>query len=204
MRSARAAICALACGLCGAANAENRPLPDLFDVTGVAAADALNVRSAPDAQAEIIGALDPDTTDVEITAIQGGWGRVNQGERSGWAAMRFLARQDDTWIADAIPPALVCFGTEPFWSLGFEDTDRSGRAWMRRRGWKRRKLSAERSPAMSVGASWRRRRNSDPCGRLPGACSDGMSDRAFGLTAAVILDEGAGPRLLHGCCSIAP
>ena len=123
MRLLRIAFCAVAFGLCGAAGAENRPLPDLFDVTGVAAVDALNVRSAPDAQAEIMGALDSDATDVEITAIQGGWGRVNQGERSGWTAMRFLSRQDDTWMAGAIPPALVCFGTEPFWSLGFEDDD---------------------------------------------------------------------------------
>ena len=205
MRSARAAICALACGLCGAANAENRPLPDLFDVTGVAAADALNVRSAPDAQAEIIGALDPDTTDVEITAIQDGWGRINQGERSGWAAMRFLARQDDTWIADEIPPALVCFGTEPFWSLGFEDNDMvwSGldeTTWMETAealggeipGDVRRGLVAA-GDGIQVHAAV-----------SPGACSDGMSDRAFGLRAAVILDEGAGPRLLHGCCSIAP
>jgi uncharacterized membrane protein len=38
----------------------------------------------------------------------------------------------------------------------------------------------------------------------PGECSDGMSDRAFGLTAAVLHEQEADVRLLTGCCSIAP
>ena len=38
----------------------------------------------------------------------------------------------------------------------------------------------------------------------PGLCSDGMSDRGFGLTAHVIREAGPLPELLHGCCSIAP
>ncbi len=205
MRLLRIAFCAVAFGLCGAAGAENRPLPDLFDVTGVAAVDALNVRSAPDAQAEIMGALDSDATDVEITAIQGGWGRVNQGERSGWTAMRFLSRQDDTWMAGAIPPALVCFGTEPFWSLGFEDDDM---VWSSPD--ETRWIETAEVLGGAIPGDVRRGLVAAGDGKQihaaisPGACSDGMSDRAFGLSAAVILDEGAGPRLLHGCCSIAP
>ena len=48
---------------------------------------------------------------------------------------------------------------------------------------------------------------SDATGRImasivPAACSDGMSDRAFGLDATVVLDEGSGPRMLTGCCTI--
>jgi uncharacterized membrane protein len=38
----------------------------------------------------------------------------------------------------------------------------------------------------------------------PRVCSDGMSDRTFGLETLVILAGEAGPRLLSGCCSIAP
>ena len=37
----------------------------------------------------------------------------------------------------------------------------------------------------------------------PQSCGDGMSDRAFGLAAVVIVEDD-GPRLLTGCCSIAP
>lgn len=196
-------VFALAVG--GTALAEDGPVPDLFDVTGVAANDALNVRSAPDADSEIIGGLDPDATGVEITAIQGGWGLVNQGERSGWTAMRFLARQGGTWTAGAVPPTLVCFGTEPFWSLGYEDDDMVWSSpdetkWM------------ETAEALGGAIPGDVRRGLVAAGDgtdihaiiAPGACSDGMSDRAFGLTAAIILDDGAGPRLLHGCCSIAP
>jgi uncharacterized membrane protein len=39
---------------------------------------------------------------------------------------------------------------------------------------------------------------------VPAACSDGMSDRAFGLDATVIVDEGGVARMLTGCCSVAP
>ena len=196
-------VFALAVG--GTALAEDGPVPDLFDVTGVAANDALNVRSAPNADSEIIGGLDPDATGVEITAIQGGWGLVNQGERSGWTAMRFLARQGGTWTAGAVPPTLVCFGTEPFWSLRYEDDDMVWSSpdetkWM------------ETAEALGGAIPGDVRRGLVAAGDgtdihaiiAPGPCSDGMSDRAFGLTAAIILDDGTGPRLLHGCCSIAP
>lgn len=196
-------VFALAVG--GTALAEDGPVPDLFDVTGVAANDALNLRSAPDADSEIIGGLDPDATGVEITAIQGGWGLVNQGERSGWTAMRFLARQGGTWTAGAVPPTLACFGTEPFWSLGYEDDNMVWSSpdetkWM------------ETAEALGGAIPGDVRRGLVAAGDgtdihaiiAPGVCSDGMSDRAFGLTAAIILDDGAGPRLLHGCCSIAP
>lgn len=62
----------------GTALAEDGPLPDLFDVTGVNSNDVLNVRSAPDADAEVIGSLDHDARDIEIVAVEDGWGRVNQ------------------------------------------------------------------------------------------------------------------------------
>ena len=34
------------------------------------------------------------------------------------------------------------------------------------------------------------------------ACSDGMSDRAFGLRLELILSEADGRNLLSGCCSL--
>ncbi|MEO1155590.1 MAG: SH3 domain-containing protein, partial [Pseudomonadota bacterium] len=40
--------------------------PALFDVTGVASDDVLNIRSAPSATAEIIGTLAHNETGVEV------------------------------------------------------------------------------------------------------------------------------------------
>ena len=37
----------------------------------------------------------------------------------------------------------------------------------------------------------------------PQICSDGMSDRLFGLSATLVI-HGDQPRMLSGCCSIAP
>lgn len=189
----------------GTALAEDGPLPDLFDVTGVNSNDVLNVRSAPDADAEVIGSLDHDARDIEIVAVEDGWGRVNQGERSGWAAMRFLTRKEATWQAGGVPSTLTCFGTEPFWSLGFKGDGVT---------WSTPDEMLEVSDVAVLGGEIAGdiRRGLSGAGEgvtvhaviTPGACSDGMSDRGFGLTATVILDEGEGPRLLHGCCSIAP
>ncbi len=205
MMRAFAGVVAAGLALCGAARAADGPLPDLFDVTGVAADDALNVRSEPGARAGIVGTLEPDARGVEITATEDGWGRVNKGEGSGWVAMRFLARQDGTWRAGEVPPTLSCFGTEPFWTLGMED---GGMSWSTPDGaWA---LGEATVLGGEIPGDIRRGLKAAGDGvavhafMAPGACSDGMSDRAFGLNAAVILDDGAGPRLLHGCCSIAP
>ena len=62
---------------------------------------------------------------------------------------------------------------------------------------------AQLSPARSIIAG-------DEAGRLtvvlhPGLCTDGMSDRVFGLTATLLF-EGAGQatRMENGCCRITP
>lgn len=201
MIRALAGIVVFAVAIGGAARAEDGPSPDLFDVTG----DVLDVRSAPDAGADVIGSLEPDARGIEITATEDGWGRVNMGERSGWAEMRFLARRDGTWRTGGVPSALACFGTEPFWSLGRDD---AGMAWSTPDG--TRALDDVAVLGGEIPGDIRRGFYASGEGvtvhavMSPGACSDGMSDRAFGLNAAVILDDGARPRLLHGCCSIAP
>ena len=43
----------------------------MFDVTGVAANDVLNIRAAPDASAEIIGTLSPNARDIEVVLLFG-------------------------------------------------------------------------------------------------------------------------------------
>ena len=105
------AVLVLAAGAAGA----QEGLPALHSVTGVAAGDVLNVRDAPRASAGRVGALAPGAAGVEVTAIREGWGRVNVGERSGWASLAFLEAEPGGSLPEI--GAFSCFGTEPFWSL---------------------------------------------------------------------------------------
>ena len=181
-------------------------LPTLFDVAGVGAGDVLNVRAAPGTGAEIIGGLAADARGVEVVGLDasGRWGQVNVGERAGWVAMRFLAHRTDVWVSGALPAGLACFGTEPFWSLrpdggtvvfaapGVPETATPLVATLDTGIFRdpRRALVAEGADGrMTVTIA-------------PAACSDGMSDRAFGLSAMVVREGGDGSVLLTGCCSI--
>ncbi len=194
---------ALACLLSGPALAtQEYTLPTLFDVSGVSAGDVLNIRAQPNPQAPVIGALAPDATHVEVVEETGGWGRVNAGEGSGWVSMRYLAYRSDVWQPGALPEGFRCLGTEPFWNIRVDQP--GGTISLNGpEGGETRDLAAIldsgifRDPARAV------------LGRdltlvtVPAICSDGMSDRLFGLRATVIL-HGDQPRMLSGCCLIQP
>ncbi len=176
-------------------------LPTLFDVTGVAADDVLNLRERPDASAPIIGALAPDATHIEVVEERRGWGRVNAGERSGWVSLRFLAYRTDVWQDGALPRGFSCHGTEPFWNVATDGGDLV--------------LDGVDLPAQrhDIGAILGTGVFRDPMRAVladdltliatPQICSDGMSDRLFGLRASLIR-HGSSPQLLSGCCSIQP
>lgn len=181
-------------------------LPTLFDVTGVAANDRLNIRERPETKAAVIGTLAPDAKGVEVVAERNGWALVNTAERAGWVNARYLAYRTDVWAKGALPPTLSCSGTEPFWSLRqvgarlVYETPEGSRAMERRTVLDN---GAFRGPARSVIAG-------DAKGRMtaviqPAQCSDGMSDRAYGLSAVLVFD-GAGERsrMMTGCCRITP
>ena len=176
-------------------------LPTLFDVTGVAADDVLNVRADPSAKAPIIGTLAPDQTHIEVVEERSGWGRVNTGEGSGWVSMRYMAYRTDVWEGGKLPASFACHGTEPFWGLRVQqgqavldrpDMDASPRALQAVLGG-----DIFRDPTRAVLAQGL------VASVVPQICSDGMSDRLFGLRASVVL-TGDQPRLLQGCCSIQP
>lgn len=175
-------------------------LPALHSVSGVAADDVLNVREDPSAASAIIGALAPDATGIEVILVTGGWAMVNTEDRFGYVALRFLTPDPaPPWYTLDLP--LTCFGTEPFWSLTVDpaagqtrfstpeaesaqtaDLDRTwpGEPW---------------APAAAVAI---------PQGLLvvrPAECSDGMSERAYGLAADIFLDSGDHQRL-SGCCTL--
>jgi uncharacterized membrane protein len=181
-------------------------LPARYDVSGVAASDRLNVRSGPGMGAEVIGGLAPDAVGVEVTAVNesGRWGRINTDEGTGWVALRYLARQAGSdWHAGETP--LRCFGTEPFWSMpiflpthriefhepgdgGFELVADSGA------------LPATVFP-QTLAVPFSGMRDGMVVIRANPACSDGMSDRLFGLEAQVYWrGDTTG---LSGCCTVA-
>lgn len=176
-------------------------LPTLFDVTGVAADDVLNIRETPSAKAPIIGSFAPDRTRIEVVEEQDGWARVNSEERSGWVAMRYLTYRTDVWGDDNLPDGFSCYGTEPFWSLSVAE----GQVI-----YSDPETPESRHPIRKTLASVGFR---DPTRAIltdglivsvvPQQCWDGMSDSQFGLRASVIMQDKS-TYLLQGCCSIQP
>ncbi|QFS84532.1 Bacterial SH3 domain protein [Roseivivax sp. THAF40] len=191
---------ALLAAILFAAPVAAQDLPALYDVTGVAADDVLNVREGPSASSTQIGTLAPDASDIEVSAIDGGWGRVNTQERSGWASLSFLSRQAGQW-AEGLPDPQTCFGTEPFWSLDisgdmfafqfFDKGLQSGPITLRTR-------ASGRPDRFAFAGEAGAERAILVMGRAE--CSDGMSDRLYGLTADFLI----GDTLYSGCCSVAP
>ncbi len=176
-------------------------LPTLFDVTGVASDDVLNIRENPSAIAPVIGSFAHDLTHIEVVEEQGNWGRVNLHEFSGWVSMRYLEPRYDVWQENALPAHMQCFGAEPFWSIthdgaqltlsqpGGDDQVQPVTAILST-GWFRdpaRVVTTARTTLVST----------------PQLCSDGMSDGWYGLRATVVL-HGEVPAMLNGCCTIRP
>lgn len=176
-------------------------LPTLFDVSGVATDDVLNIRAAPNAGADIIGTLAPDATRIEVVEEGRGWGRVSVGEVSGWVSMRYLSYRTDVWEDGRLPDSFRCYGTEPFWSMHVAGTDLI---------YSTPDMVEERRPVSAILSTGIFR---DPTRAVvaegitltatPQLCSDGMSDRILGLRAMAVLTGGEA-RMLTGCCWIQP
>jgi len=177
--------------------------PALFDVARVAADDQLNIRSGPGAGHKVIGHLAHDARGIEVIEMSrdGGWGRVNAGEGTGWVSLGFLDRRPGQWDG-AIPLLAACFGTEPFWRL------ETGESW--RLDTPEGELFEAPAPTL-VGSAAHRGRfaaalradgTSWSLSLLNQSCSDGMSSRRYGFEGLLV---GAGPQttLLTGCCSLA-
>ncbi|MDO5605194.1 MAG: SH3 domain-containing protein [Paracoccus sp. (in: a-proteobacteria)] len=183
-------------------------LPTLFDVAGVAADDTLNIRAEPSAGADIIGRIAPDATGVEVVETRGNWGRVNMAETSGWVAMRYLSYRTDVWMPGRLPDGLVCTGTEPFWSMRAVDGriiwDTPGGGEVQVSGLHITDSAVPRDPRRGLLAE--DDHNLIAAAITPKACSDGMSDRHYGLETIVILNGrlvGDKTQMMTGCCLIA-
>ncbi len=181
--------------------------PALYDVTGVASDDVLNIRERPDASSPVIGTFAPDATGIEVIAANDEmtWGLVNVAERSGWVSLAYLERRPGQWDG-ALPQIQSCFGTEPFWNFTRTGANRfrfealgeepftlpvteSARSENRRDSFH---IVAEGSDGLSVAILETE------------ACNDGMSDRDYGISVQLVLGIGGGSRHVSGCCSLAP
>jgi len=194
----------LGLGLAGPAVAQVS-LPQLMAPAGTADAPR-PVRAAPQGDAEIIGSI--DTLPIEVVGMDdsGTWGRVRAGESEGWIPLAGLMAQADSWPEGGLPASLSCHGTEPFWSFHREGeritmtTPDSAPVTHDLRAVFDSRIEGDLLRAFIAGSD---------AGRMtavlsPEACSDGMSDIPWGLSAVVILDgSNQSSRMLRGCCTIA-
>lgn len=190
-----------------ASQAAAQDLPALYDVSGVAANDVLNVREDPRATASRIGELAPDRTGVEVVELSssGDWGRVNLGEFSGWVNMSYLAAQpvpEGTYF----DRPLRCFGTEPFWTVIFTPgqpaamtTPEGAMAPM--------DFGTVLSPANGGASTAALGQDADGGSHVAlvrrAECSDGMSDGVYGLGFDLVSVTAEGGKVLTGCCTLA-
>jgi uncharacterized membrane protein len=187
----------------GAAVAQS--LPALYSVTGVAADDRLNIREGPGTDWRITGGLSPKATGIEVTALSENerWGRINSGEGTGWISMRYLAREHEHGWRDGEMP-LRCFGTEPFWSMPIflpthhievHEPDHGGYELVGDAG---ALPTTAFPPTLAVPFSGMH--EGMAVIRENASCSDGMSDRLYGLEAQVYWRGDTSG--WSGCCSL--
>jgi len=194
------ALCLPMVGLPQAGLAQDYPAA--YQVTGVPKDDTLNIRSEPNATADILGQIGPFATAIEVLSLSqdGKWGRIGVPEGNGWVAMRYL---EPTPPIDpyAVPRPFSCFGTEPFWSVSLyprgaeynspdtgavpmevisEAVSPRGYMFKLREG-----LTLERTLIVSRGQ-----------------CNDGMSDRTFGFSTHMFLESPEGNVAYTGCCTL--
>lgn len=182
-------------------------LPALYNVSGVAENDTLNVRTGPGTDHEVIGKLPPDATDIEVVDINGDgdWGLINIGDRAGWVALRYMTRgpgQPET----GLPRGLSCAGTEPFWSFSLLSDGKAEFARPEEEtvtfGSIQTVTSANRTDRHALFADGGSMVVTAMIGR--NSCSDGMSDRAYGLGIDLLVTDKAEVHVYSGCCSVAP
>lgn len=194
--------------LAGQACAEFVALPEFYKVAEQKSNQAINVMAEPSDSSEILSQLDNDQSVVEVVALNsdGNWAKVNAGEASGWVSTQNLQAQDSVWESGKLPEALMCFGTEPFWSV----TQEGGKLRMKSMRDDSDRLFPEAEIFDRGFDSDRNRIISAKAGEIEmtsvitdAQCGDGMSDRTYGLKNVMMLKGGAnGTEIYSGCCSL--
>lgn len=179
--------------------------PALYDVTGVAPDDVLNVREGRSASNPIINSLAPNQRNIEIVDVSDDerWGLVSFPDGSGWVSMRYLVRQpgrDPRYL----PKPIGCGGTEPFWGLRIDNQ----KAQFDMMGGTSRVFTPiwEDIPSgmQAVSYAVKMQDNGEDITAIinRNQCSDGMSERVYGFEIDVILSGQSGNRYYTGCCSL--
>ncbi len=179
--------------------------PALYDVTGVAANDVLNVREEASASTPIVHTLTPNERNVEIVEVSNDerWGMVSFPEGAGWVSMHYLKRQPGQ-NAENLPKPLACGGTEPFWGLRIGNQT----AQFDMMGENVRTFTPvwEDTPSgmQAVSYAVKMQGNNEDITAVVSRslCSDGMSDSIFGFSVDVIIAGQSGNQYFTGCCSI--
>lgn len=186
-------------------------IPGLFTLTGVPADDVLNVRQSPRADAPILATIPPGPGKVEVVGLSpdGNWARVNADETAGWVARRYLSKVPGGLPWWQMQSGLRCLGTEPFWGLAISMG--SLKALMTTPDAPPVKLTTRAiwpgSAAVPVGGISLEAGDLGVQAVISRAeCSDGMSDRVYGLSATLLVSGAAIGRSapLTGCCTLAP
>jgi len=180
-------------------------LPALYEVAGVQQNDTLNVRSGPSTTFRVIAKLGPNDTGIELvdTDESGDWGLILLDEGSGWVALKYLARQPNQ-PENGMLRYLNCTGTEPFWgfTLGLD----------RKAKFTRLDETIPFDSVLTVPSDNRPDRHAlfadggevvitAMVGR--NQCSDGMSDRIYGLGIDILVTDQSQVKVYSGCCSVA-
>lgn len=190
-------LLSIICVFC-ATSVTGQTLPERYSVTNVAADDVLNIRSGPSSQADIIGSFGPYTLNVEVLDVRQNWAQVSTGEAMGWTSLRFLEHRPAP--SGEIPRPLSCFGTEPFWSVTlaprgafYEDPETGARS-----------LTPLRENIAHNGYLFETREGPTLTRTLivnAQHCTDGMSDRNFGMSGLLFTEAPDGNDVQTGCCT---
>lgn len=182
--------------------------PSLHNVKGVSTNDTLNVRAAPTTSSDIVGQLASTQTNVEVVtkSPDGNWGQINVNELSGWVSMRFLSDPEPRG-ANHYP--LACFGTEPFWSLEIGSNGTVIYESLDGETIRMKELeitpSANNTARLGVTAKDTRTKTSLFGFYKAQLCSDGMSDRTFGISVDFVVSPPTDiAKAFSGCCILSP
>lgn len=177
-------------------------LPPVYQVTGVAQDDTLNIRAEPSAKSAIIGEIYAYDIAVEILHLtdDGKWGYVGARADNGWVAMRFL-KHDPSPEPYLVPRPLACSGTEPFWNIGlyprgseFQTPDIP-----------RTDISVTSEGVAESGFYAVAEEGPTRIYRLNvtrQVCHDDMSGREFGYAGSLFVESPDGNMMLSGCCTL--
>lgn len=178
-------------------------LPARHDAAGPG---ELVLRAAPDARADALTRFGADWTGIEITEFtpDGAWAATNYGQGRAWIAAERLTRQPDP-AAQGLP--LRCFGMAPFWGLHlpapfFAEFERPERPELPFQITGTAEATGPGGRARLWTLAGTDRSRASLVMRFE-ACSDGLTDRGYGLSATFVLTEPTGAvHLMLGCCSL--